>query len=107
MANQGSSSASGSAKHASLESQAPVIATIDDAVSLIRSIEAPLDAAQSAQPNPVPLQVQDVLLPTLKRLYHSQKGKGQRVLAQALQGGIDPLTMLDPARNSLGYAYIL
>jgi hypothetical protein len=108
MTDQGSSSASGSNKLASMEqNQVPVISTIDDAVSLIRSLEPAADSNTSSTANLVPAQIYDVLLPVLKRQYHSQKGKGQRLFIQALQGGIDPLAMLDPARNTLGYAYIL
>jgi len=108
MTEQACSSASGSAKPVQLENaQIPVISTIDDVVSMIRSVEAAPESSPSSASNLVPTQVYDMLLPALRRQYHSQKGKGQRVFVQALQGGIDPLSMLDPARNTLGYAYFL
>jgi hypothetical protein len=103
---QGSSSAGGSGRHGSYD-QVPVIATIDDAVSLIRSIESAPDDTSTAANNLVPVQIQQVLLPALKRQFHHHKGKGQRLFTHALQGNIDPLSMLDPARNTLGFAYIL
>lgn len=99
-----SSSAGGSTKPVPTD-QTPSITTIDDAVSLIRSLEVlPEEGSNS---HVVPSHIQYILLPALKRQYHAQKGKGQRLFLQALQGGIDPLSMLDPAHNSLGYAYIL
>lgn len=105
---QASSSAGGSARHGSSHDQIPVISTIDDAVSLIRSIEAaPDDSSSSAAVNLAPIQVYQILLPALKRQFHHSKGKGQRLFTQPLQGNIDPLSMLDPARNTLGFAYIL
>lgn len=103
---QASSSTGGRARLDSHD-QVPVISTIDDAVSLIRSIEATPENASSGAVSLAPTQIHQILLPALKKQFHSQKGKGQRLFTQALQGGIDPLSMLDPARNSLGYAYIL
>lgn len=100
---QASSSAGGSTKLAPAD-QTPSITTIDDAVSLIRSFKV---AQEEGNSHVVSSQVQHILLPVLKRQYHAQKGKGQRLFLQALQGGIDPLSMLNPAYNSLGYAYIL
>jgi hypothetical protein len=106
MAEQGS--ASGSAKAGAAENASMLaISTIDDVVSLIRSVEAAPDTTQTSGSNLVSIAVYNTLLPALKRQYHAQKGKGQRVFLQALQGGIDPLSMLNPAHNSLGYAYIL
>lgn len=83
------------------------LSSIDDVVSLIRSIEGTPEQLDSAAYAGILGQLRDTLLPSLKKQYHAQKGKGQRLFTQALQGGYDPLSMLDPARNTLGYAYIL
>ncbi|UZJ54806.1 hypothetical protein CBS101457_004126 [Exobasidium rhododendri] len=108
MTDHASSGVGGSSKSSAVESSSvPVISTIDDVVSLIKSVEASLEPTQSSGPKLVSVQVCNTLLPALRNQYHAHKGKGQRVFQQALQGGVDPLSMLDPANNSLGYAYIL
>jgi COP9 signalosome complex subunit 3 len=48
-----------------------------------------------------------MLLPALQKASTQGMGKGTAIFASMLQGGIDPLEMLDPAANTLGYAYIL
>jgi COP9 signalosome complex subunit 3 len=37
----------------------------------------------------------------------AKKEYGEAVLASVLHGGQDPLAALDPARNTIGYLYIL
>ena len=111
MAEQASAHAGGSSSRAipaeQATSQSPAIGTVDDAVSFIRSIEGTPETLSPVDYSALLTRIRDVLLPALHKLYHAQKGKHQRIFTQALQGGIDPLTMLDPARNTLGYAYIL
>ncbi|PWN36387.1 uncharacterized protein FA14DRAFT_161120 [Meira miltonrushii] len=75
--------------------EAPPFSSIDDIVSAIRSTPANSN------------DVQTVLLPSLLKTFHSQKGKGQKIFRKPLQDGVDPLGMLDPAINTLGYTFIL
>lgn len=72
----------------------PTLHTIDDVVSLIKA----------ANTN---VKEQRLLLPALQKLNRSNKGQGYTVLLDQLQGNIDPLSMLDPAHDTLGYLYIL
>lgn len=76
-------------------SEAAPLNSIDDIVSAIRATTANIN------------DVQTVLLPSLLKTFHSQKGKGQKVFKKSLQDGVDPLGMLDPTINTLGYTFIL
>lgn len=80
---------------AAAAAETPSLNSIDDIVSAIRST--------SGNSN----DVQTVLLPSLLKSFHSQKGKGQKIFKKSLQDGVDPLSMLDPAINTLGYTFIL
>lgn len=80
---------------AGASAEAPSFSSIDDIVSAIR--------ATPANSN----DVQAVLLPSLLKTFHSQKGKGQKIFRKSLQDGVDPLGMLDPAINTLGFTFIL
>lgn len=96
--------ANNSSKSTTTTDTYPTLSTIDDVVSLTKSVELDAEADDGSA---YVAAVQAKILPSLMKLYHQNKGKGQRVFLQQLQGDVDPLSMLDPGINTLGYTFVL
>lgn len=81
-----------------------VPSTVDEIVSLIKSF----DSVGDEQEDHDSLSASKIIiLPVLHSVLRDKKGKGHKLFTESLQGGGDPLALLNPQRHALGYTFIL
>lgn len=100
-------SGSGGSAAVAVAASIPTLSSMEDVVALINQTSPSPSSASAAAGQPVSPHIRETLLPALQKLLHSPKGRGERVLLGALQGGVDPLSALDSKTHTLGIAYIL